>query len=274
MKERAAGRLPSLFTALGVYRLMRRSARSFRRAARDERGLRELVRQSRDGRLLEPVEFVAKRPVVAAPISKSTSSPGKALHCYEIGPEVRPKQPAVSARQSHASNTSSSSDTRICEIGTSAGGTLYLLTRVGAPDALVVSIDLSIPRHTAALCSRFARPGQRLVSIAGDSHSEETVAKLERVLAGEQLDALFIDGDHSYEGVRADFERYAPLVRGGGIVALHDVNEDFRTRRGFETPSISGEVPRFWRELKERYRTEELIADPEQDGYGIGLVYV
>ena len=52
------------------------------------------------------------------------------------------------------------------------------------------------------------------------------------------------------------------------------MNEDFRTRRGFETPSISGEVPRFWRELKERYRTEELIADPEQDGYGIGLVYV
>lgn len=254
MKERAAGRLPSLFTALGVYRLMRRSARSFRRAARDERGLRELVRQSRDGRLLEPVSpnLVDVR-VDLAPLVASQKLEEIIPALERIG-ALRPR--------------------RICEIGTSAGGTLYLLTRVGAPDALVVSIDLSIPRHTAALRSRFARPGQRLVSIAGDSHSEETAAKLERVLAGEQLDALFIDGDHSYEGVRADFERYAPLVRGGGIVALHDVNEDFRTRRGFETPSISGEVPRFWRELKERYRTEELIADPEQDGYGIGLVYV
>ena len=28
---------------------------------------------------------------------------------------------------------------------------------------------------------------------------------------------LFIDGDHSYEGVRADFERYGRLVRPGGL---------------------------------------------------------
>ena len=34
------------------------------------------------------------------------------------------------------------------------------------------------------------------------------------------IDFLFLDGDHSYEGVRRDFENYAPLVRPGGIVAL------------------------------------------------------
>jgi hypothetical protein len=39
---------------------------------------------------------------------------------------------------------------------------------------------------------------------------------------------------------------------------LHEVNEDFRTRHGIVTPSISGDVPRFWRELKKRHRTEEL----------------
>jgi predicted O-methyltransferase YrrM len=163
---------------------------------------------------------------------------------------------------------------RVCEIGTAAGGTLYLLTRVSSPDALIVSIDLGIAPHTRALRERLARPGQRVVSLAGDSHSEETALRLERLLDGQTLDVLFIDGDHSYDGVRADFERYSPLVRSGGIVALHDVNEDFRTKHGIETPSISGEVPRFWRELKARYRTEELIADPEQDGFGIGLVYV
>ena len=53
---------------------------------------------------------------------------------------------------------------------------------------------------------------------------------------GEPLDLLFIDGDHSYDGVRADFELYGRLVRPGGLIALHDVNEDFRTRRGVETP--------------------------------------
>lgn len=37
-----------------------------------------------------------------------------------------------------------------------------------------------------------------------------------------QLDVLFVDGDHSYEGVLADWLLYAPLVRKGGIVAFHD----------------------------------------------------
>ena len=31
------------------------------------------------------------------------------------------------------------------------------------------------------------------------------------------------------------------------------MNEDFRTRRGVDTPSISGEVPRFWQELKQSH---------------------
>jgi predicted O-methyltransferase YrrM len=254
MKDQAARRLPSVATALGVYRLLRRSEAAFARAGRDERGLRELVRESPDGRLLEIVhEDAVDLRIDRVPLVASQKLEELIPALERIG--------ALGPR-------------RVCEIGTSAGGTLYLLTRVSAPDAVVVSIDLAISPHTAALRARLARPGQQVVSIAGDSHSEETAAELERVLAGEPLDALLVDGDHSYDGVRADFERYARLVRSGGIVALHDVNEDFRTRRGIESPSISGEVPRFWRELKERYRTEELIADPEQDGYGIGLVWV
>jgi predicted O-methyltransferase YrrM len=254
VRRLAAERLPSLAAAVFVFRLVRRSSRAFTRAGRDERGLRELARQTPDGRFLE----IVHEGLVDVRLDEVPLVASQKLE------EIVPALERIAALEPK----------RVCEIGTSAGGTLYLLTRVSAPDALVVSIDLSIPPHTAALRRRLARPGQRLVSIAGDSHGEETARELERVLSGEPLDALFIDGDHSYDGVRADFERYAPLVRSGGIVALHDVNEDFRTRHGVESPSISGEVPRFWRELKERYRTEELIADPEQDGYGIGLVHV
>lgn len=247
-------RLQSLATAAFVYRRLLTSERAFARAGRDQRGIRELVRVSPDGRLLElvPEELIDLRismqPVVA---SQQLDEIVPALERIE---RLRPQ--------------------RVCEIGTAAGGTLYLLTRVSAPDALVVSIDLVISPHTRALRERLARPGQRVVSLSGDSHREETAVRLERLLDGQPLDALFIDGDHSYDGVRADFERYGKLVRSGGIIALHDVNEDFRTRHGIVTPSISGEVPLFWRELKERHRTEELIADPEQDGFGIGLVYV
>jgi predicted O-methyltransferase YrrM len=252
--RRAADAFPNLATAAFVYRRLRRSRRAFARAGADGRGVRELVRERPGSALLElaPAELVDLRisplPLVAS----------------QKRDEIVPALEAIQALEPE----------RVCEIGTAAGGTLYLLTRVSAPGALIVSIDLAISPHTRALREQLAKDGQRVVSLAGNSRDEAVATHLERLLEGRPLDALFIDGDHSYDGVRADFERYVPLVRSGGIVALHDINEDFRTRHGIVTPSISGDVPRFWLELKERHRTEELIADPEQDGFGIGLVYV
>jgi predicted O-methyltransferase YrrM len=38
------------------------------------------------------------------------------------------------------------------------------------------------------------------------------------------FDAVFIDGNHSYEYVKKDLENFLPKVKDGGIVALHDVN--------------------------------------------------
>jgi predicted O-methyltransferase YrrM len=38
----------------------------------------------------------------------------------------------------------------------------------------------------------------------------------------EKISALFIDGDHSYLGVKRDIELYAPRVVPGGIIAFHD----------------------------------------------------
>ena len=36
------------------------------------------------------------------------------------------------------------------------------------------------------------------------------------------IDVLFIDGDHSEEGVRADLIKYMPYIKPGGLVFLHD----------------------------------------------------
>jgi len=33
---------------------------------------------------------------------------------------------------------------------------------------------------------------------------------------------VFIDADHTYEGCKADFEAWSPLVRSGGEIAFHD----------------------------------------------------
>jgi len=40
----------------------------------------------------------------------------------------------------------------------------------------------------------------------------------------DEFDAVFIDGNHSYEYVKKDLENYLPKVKDGGIIALHDVN--------------------------------------------------
>jgi hypothetical protein len=37
------------------------------------------------------------------------------------------------------------------------------------------------------------------------------------------IDFLFIDGDHSYEGCKSDFDAWAPRVKEGGLILFHDV---------------------------------------------------
>jgi predicted O-methyltransferase YrrM len=161
----------------------------------------------------------------------------------------------------------------VCEIGVAAGGTSFVLTGIASPDAIVVLLDLAFPPGRARALRAFGRARQSVVCVAGDSHTEETRARVEQALHGRPLDVLFIDGDHRYEGARADFERYAPLVRHGGIVAFHDIVPDARTVRGVDTGTHTGGVPILWREIRGAYReTWELIARPDQDGGGIGAL--
>jgi predicted O-methyltransferase YrrM len=160
---------------------------------------------------------------------------------------------------------------RVLEIGTAAGGTLLLLTRVAAPDALLVSIDMpeggfggGYNLLRAGLYRSFARAGQRIVLIRGDSHRQAVRDRLARALGGERLDFLFIDGDHSAAGSRQDFDDYAPFVRPGGLIAFHDIRPD---ERGW-----SGDVHRVWAELGARFGGEELVDASGASGYGIGLL--
>lgn len=42
-------------------------------------------------------------------------------------------------------------------------------------------------------------------------------------LVHSKIDLLFIDGDHSYEGVKKDWDLYSPMLKSGSIVIFHDV---------------------------------------------------
>ncbi len=162
----------------------------------------------------------------------------------------------------------------VCEIGSALGGTSFLLARAAAPGATVVYVDQAFDAARKAALRRFAGPGQTVRCLQGSSTDPRIRAALQDAFGGRPLDFLFIDGDHHYEGVSADFAIYSPLVRRGGLIAFHDIVLDHGQRFGKPTGNWAGGVPRFWEELKGRYPggATEFIEDPGQDGYGIGLL--
>ena len=157
----------------------------------------------------------------------------------------------------------------ICEIGTAKGGTMFLLMRALPSATRFIGIDLYVKNRI--LLKRLRRPGQRLRLIDGDSHDERTLRKVKRILGGERLDVLFIDGDHTYEGALLDFLLYRELVREGGLIAFHDIQPD-GSERGLSTGKWVGNVPDLWHRLSPNYPAKEFIASPTQFGYGIGVL--
>lgn len=161
----------------------------------------------------------------------------------------------------------------VVEIGTANGGTLLSLCRVAAPNAKIVSIDMpgggfggGYSAWRIPLYKAFAHHSQDIFLIRKDSHSLTTLNELKTILAGNVVDFLFIDGDHSPEGVYRDFELYSPLVKKGGILGFHDIAP--------LSPSPDYGSRQLWTNLRLRYESKEIIEDPNQKGFGIGLLHI
>lgn len=159
---------------------------------------------------------------------------------------------------------------RVLEIGTQEGGTLYQWLANAPRGAHVVNVDIlqnqpyGIERLPATWQS-WVPQGVQLTTILRSSHDPETLSAVRELLL--QVDFLFIDGDHTYEGARQDWETYGPLVRRGGIVAFHDLICP-------GPPQEHIQVGRLWREIQRAgYVTRELYAGPGENWGGIGVVY-
>jgi predicted O-methyltransferase YrrM len=161
---------------------------------------------------------------------------------------------------------------RACEIGTWKGGTLFLLAQLLPSLELLIGIDRQLQNE--AKLRALVPPGLRLHLIEAPSAEPDTVGRVRTALTGEKLDLLFIDADHTYEAVDADFHAYRGLVREGGLIAFHDIVPDYRSRFGSEEGPWGGDVPCLWAELKAVYPAFEFVGDPEQDAYGIGAIAV
>lgn len=159
----------------------------------------------------------------------------------------------------------------VVEVGTNMGGSLFCFTKVAHPNAHIISIDLpdgpgggGYPMYRSDFYLSFCSPKQKMLLWRADSHEIETLNKLKVALNGQKIDFLFLDGDHSYEGIKQDFEWYAPLVRSGGIIAFHDIKPSL--------PDNWIQVGRFWEEIKGKYTYKEIISNEASWG-GIGVLY-
>lgn len=99
---------------------------------------------------------------------------------------------------------------KILEIGVHTGGGLKAFGDA-FPDAKLYGLEIDI---THLVFTDFEL-------IEGDATKPEII---EQVRKFGPFDFIFIDGDHTYEGVKADWENYHTMVRPGGAVGFHDTS--------------------------------------------------
>jgi predicted O-methyltransferase YrrM len=112
----------------------------------------------------------------------------------------------------------------VAEIGRFKGGSTFIFANA-LPDGVELwSYDL----HVAL---RPDMPGELLDAELTDALRRYGVDEKVHLIVGDSrtvdpppapLELLFIDGDHTYEGARADFQRWRAFVRPGGRLLFHD----------------------------------------------------
>lgn len=117
----------------------------------------------------------------------------------------------------------------VVEIGRFFGGSTFLIAAALQGRGSLLSIDFHAPgkmsqdqgalydRRTQAALERagLAAPVKLVVA---DSQSYDT--------AGLSPDVVFVDGDHSYEGVKRDFQTWSKALKPGGVILLHDAKPE------------------------------------------------
>jgi predicted O-methyltransferase YrrM len=137
----------------------------------------------------------------------------------------------------------------ILEIGMHQGYSMEVWRKAFNPEHLV-GLEISVPTQESYTEEGFLWNT--------DSHKPTPIGI-------NNIDFLFIDGDHSEAGVRQDFEMYSPLVRKGGIIVLHDV---VYTSTDENAPVM---VKPLWEELKLKYPYVEIKT---ANSTGMGVIWI
>ena len=159
---------------------------------------------------------------------------------------------------------------RVVEIGVYEGSSAVVLCEVLEPDAELHLIDPFGEQGRALPAGWGATEGasRRVVERARRRHHGPRVVwhvDYSAAVAArwhDPVDLVFIDGDHTEEGVRADWEGWHRFVEPGGAVVFHDARASREGGRGLPGPTAvvdqlfrGPEVIPGWRIVAEADRT-------------------
>ena len=103
---------------------------------------------------------------------------------------------------------------------------------------------------------------KNLTLLCANTTSPETIKKAEML---GPYDLIFIDADHSYDGVKKDFNNYKSFLNNNGVIAFHDVaNPDW--------PGVKKLFDEIIKSNKYEYKLFISKGFPIQ--YGIGMIYL
>ena len=132
----------------------------------------------------------------------------------------------------------------ILEIGVQFGGTAKFWEQLLQPHDLLIEIDEN-PDTPNLIRWNWRDSSRQVKLILGNSSNASTEKQVQDLLAGRDVDFLYIDGDHSLEAVTNDFYRYTKFVRKGGLVGFHDLYTDVQNpKKLFD--SIEGRKEERW----------------------------
>ena len=132
----------------------------------------------------------------------------------------------------------------VVEVGVYEGSSSVVLVDAMAPDATLHLVDPYVENALRSGWRGVERATRRTVERAAKRDAGPrlqwhvcTSEEAARGWNGTPVDVVFIDGDHTREGARLDWNLWHPHVPAGGLVVFHDAREGKPGGRGLPGPT-------------------------------------